>query len=113
MTVVLADGAGERQVAVIDGIAQTLRFSPDGKRLAMLATYGAAKARLFIAKHDPLKFYHDRTMSLPFKLVPPAPGAPTTIIYGKDGLERVRVAGEADWAGLDARALVDEVLAEG
>ncbi|MHC9420198.1 S9 family peptidase [Sphingomonas citri] len=43
VTVVLADGAGERQVAVIDGIAQTLRFSPDGKRLAMLATYGAAK----------------------------------------------------------------------
>ena len=73
----------------------------------------ATKARLFIAKHDPLKFYHDRTMSLPFKLSPPAPGAPTTIIYGKDGLERVRVAGEADWAGPDARALVDKVLAEG
>lgn len=72
----------------------------------------ATKARLFIAKHDPLKFYHDRTMSLPFKLTPPAPGAPTTIIYGKDGLERARVAGEADWAGPDARALVDKALAE-
>jgi dipeptidyl aminopeptidase/acylaminoacyl peptidase len=43
VTVMLADGSGERQVTVIDGIAQTLRFSPDGKRLAMLATYGAAK----------------------------------------------------------------------
>ena len=73
----------------------------------------AAKARLFIARHEPLKFYHDRTMSLPFKLVPPAPGAPTTIIYGKDGLERARVAGEADWAGAEARALVDKALAEG
>lgn len=70
----------------------------------------AAKARLFIAQHDPLKFYHDREMKLPFKLTPPAPGAPTTVIYGKDGLEVARVAGEADWAGPEARALVDKAL---
>ncbi|MFZ5721044.1 MAG: TlpA family protein disulfide reductase [Pseudomonadota bacterium] len=73
----------------------------------------AAKARLFIAQHDPLKFYHDREMKLPFKLTPPAPGAPTTVIYGKDGLEVARVAGEADWAGPEARKLVDEALAGG
>ena len=71
----------------------------------------AAKARIFIAQHDPLKFYHDREMKLPFKLSPPAPGAPTTVIYGKDGLEVARVAGEADWAGTEARALVDKALA--
>ncbi|WP_068877386.1 MULTISPECIES: TlpA disulfide reductase family protein [unclassified Phenylobacterium] len=70
----------------------------------------AAKARLFIAQHDPLKFYHDREMKLPFKLSPPAPGAPTTVIYGKDGMEVARVAGEADWAGPEARALVDKAL---
>lgn len=73
----------------------------------------AAKARIFIAQHDPLKFYHDREMKLPFKLSPPAPGAPTTVIYGKDGLEVARVAGEGDWNGPEARALVDKALAGG
>lgn len=43
VSVMLADDAGERQVGALDGIAQTLRFSPDGRRLALLATYGAAK----------------------------------------------------------------------
>ena len=44
VTVMLADASGaERKVATIDGIAQALRFSPDGRRLAMLATYGATK----------------------------------------------------------------------
>lgn len=71
----------------------------------------ATKARLFIARHDPLKFYHDREMKLPFKVN--APGAPTTVIYGRDGLEKARVAGEADWSGPEARALVDKVLAAG
>lgn len=71
----------------------------------------AAKASLFIARHAPLKFYHDREMKLPFKLSPPAPGAPTTVIYGRDGLEVARVAGEADWAGPEAKALVDKALA--
>lgn len=70
----------------------------------------AAKARLFIAGHAPLDFYHDREMKLPFKLSPPAPGAPTTVIYGKDGLEVARVAGEADWSGPEARALIDKAL---
>ncbi len=70
----------------------------------------ASKARLFIAQHAPLKFYHDREMKLPFKLSPPAPGAPTTVIYGKDGLEVARVAGEADWSGAEARALIDKAL---
>jgi len=70
----------------------------------------AAKARIFIAQHSPLKFYHDREMKLPFKLSPPAPGAPTTVIYGKDGMEIARVAGEADWSGAEARALVDKAL---
>lgn len=71
----------------------------------------ATKARLFIAGHDPLKFYHDREMKLPFKIN--APGAPTTVIYGRDGLEKARVAGEADWSGPEARALIDKVLAAG
>jgi dipeptidyl aminopeptidase/acylaminoacyl peptidase len=37
------DTGAARQVAAIDGIASTPRFSPDGGRLALLATFGAAK----------------------------------------------------------------------
>ncbi len=73
----------------------------------------AAEARAFIAQHAPLKFYHDTEMSMSFELSPPAIGMPTTVVYGKDGLERGRVSGEADWAGTEARALIDRVLAEG
>jgi thiol-disulfide isomerase/thioredoxin len=72
-----------------------------------------AKAKLFIAQNDPLKFYHDREMKMPFVLTPVAPGAPTTVIYGKDGLEVGRVAGEADWSGADVRKVIDEALAKG
>jgi len=44
-TVTLAVGEAKavRTVAVIKGIAQTPRFSPDGKRIALLVTIGAAK----------------------------------------------------------------------
>ena len=71
----------------------------------------ATKARLFIARNAPLAFYHDRDMKLPFKIN--APGAPTTVIYGRDGLEKARISGEADWAGPEAKALIDRVLAAG
>lgn len=71
----------------------------------------ATKARLFIARNAPLDFYHDREMKLPFRIN--APGAPTTVIYGRDGLEKARLSGEADWAGAEARALIDKVLAAG
>ena len=37
------DGRGVHTVATIAGIAQTPRFSPDGKRLALLVTLGARK----------------------------------------------------------------------
>jgi len=39
----VAEGAKSRVVATIPGIAQTPRFSPDGKRIALLVTIGAAK----------------------------------------------------------------------
>ncbi len=75
-------------------------------------TEAAAKAKIFMAQNDPLKFYHDRTMKLPFVLKPSAMGAPTTVIYGADGVERGRVSGEADWSGADAMAIIDKLLAE-
>ncbi|PZQ63895.1 MAG: TlpA family protein disulfide reductase [Phenylobacterium zucineum] len=73
----------------------------------------ADQARLFIAQNNPLKFYHDREMKMPFKLTPVAPGAPTTVVYGRDGMEVGRVAGEIDWSGPEARALVDKALKAG
>jgi hypothetical protein len=38
---------------------------------------------------------------------------PTTVIYGRDGVERGRVSGGANWSGADAKAVVDRVLAVG
>ena len=35
---------------------------------------------------------------------------PTTIIYDAQGIEVARLAGDADWAGYEAIAVVDEVL---
>jgi thiol-disulfide isomerase/thioredoxin len=69
------------------------------------------KAKAFIAQHPPLKFYNDPKMKLPFALVPAAAGMPTTVIYGKDGVERGRLSGAAVWSGADAKAVVDKVLA--
>ena len=37
---------------------------------------------------------------------------PTTIIFGKDGIERGRLAGGADWSGAEAKAVIDMILAE-
>jgi thiol-disulfide isomerase/thioredoxin len=73
----------------------------------------AEKARAFIAGQAPLKFYHDPEAKLPWALTPAATGMPTTITYPKDGNERGRVAGEANWAGPEAKAVIDRVLAEG
>jgi len=39
-------------------------------------------------------------------------GMPTTVIYGKDGVEKARISGEADWSGAQAKALIDHLLAE-
>jgi thiol-disulfide isomerase/thioredoxin len=71
----------------------------------------AAKARLFIAKNEPLKFYHDRESKMPFQMQPSAGNLPATVIYGKDGMELGRVAGPADWEGADVRAVLDKALA--
>lgn len=79
--------------------------SVDGER-------DAEKARLFIAKHAPLVFYRDPKLKLPYDFKPAAVGMPTTVIFGKDGVERARLAGGADWAGPEARAVIDKVLAE-
>lgn len=72
-----------------------------------------AEARAFIAKNAPLKFYRDPKLAYPYALAPPTSGMPTTIIYGPDGLERARLAGEADWSSDEAKAVIDAVLEAG
>jgi thiol-disulfide isomerase/thioredoxin len=69
------------------------------------------QAKAFIAGQAPLKFYNDPEAKLPWALKPAANGMPTTIILGKDGLERGRISGEADWAGPGAKATIDKALA--
>jgi len=73
----------------------------------------ADKARAFIARNAPLNFYRDPKLKMPYDLKPASAVMPTTVIYGKDGVERGRLLGPADWSGKDAKALIDKVLAEG
>jgi len=70
------------------------------------------KAVAFIARFPNLDFYQDPKMKLPYDLLPPTSAMPTTVIYGKDGVERGRIMGPAEWSGPDARAVIDKLLAE-
>ena len=71
-----------------------------------------SQAKAFLAGNAPLKFYNDPDAKLPWALKPAASGMPTTLILGKDGLERGRISGDADWAGDGAKSVIDKVLAE-
>jgi len=89
-----------------------------GKPVAVVAVSidkpeAAAQAKAFLAQQAPLAFYNDPEAKLPWALQPAASGMPTTLILGKDGLERGRISGEADWSGPGAKAVIDKVLAEG
>ena len=94
-----------------------LAAANQGKAVAVVAVSidgdrDADKARRFIAAHAPLAFYRDPKLKLPYDLKPASVGMPTTIIFGKDGVERGRLSGGADWSGKDAQAVVDHLLAE-
>jgi thiol-disulfide isomerase/thioredoxin len=71
----------------------------------------AAEAKAFLAGHGGLPFYNDAHFSLPFAFVPQASGIPTTVIYDRDGKERARLSGGADWSTDQAKKVVDAVLA--
>jgi thiol-disulfide isomerase/thioredoxin len=90
----------------------------EGKPVAVVAVAidgdrDADKAKAFIARNAPLVFYRDPKLKLPYDLKPPTSAMPTTVIFGKDGIERGRVLGPAEWSGKDAKAVIDKVLAEG
>jgi len=72
----------------------------------------ADEARAFIAENAPLDFYIDPKFQLAFEF--PGKGAmPQTIVMDRQGRVRAVLTGEADWAGPEARALIDHLLAEG
>ena len=69
-------------------------------------------AQADIAKNAPLKLYRDPGYALAFGLNPRVEGFPTTLIIDKQGRERARLSGDADWASPEARALVEQLLRE-
>ena len=70
-----------------------------------------ADAVSFIDVHEPLPFYSDRSFRLPF-VFPGSGKMPQTIVLDRQGRIRAWMAGEADWASDEARALIDALLAE-
>ena len=71
-----------------------------------------AAAQAFLKSHGGLGFYNDAKFALPFALNPRADGIPTTVIYDKQGRERARLSGGADWSTEQAKKVIDVVLAE-
>lgn len=71
-----------------------------------------ALAREDIARNAPLKLYRDPGYKFAFGLKPTAAGFPTTIIFDKQGRERARLSGGADWNGKESRALIEALLRE-
>ncbi len=71
-----------------------------------------ADARSFIDVHEPLPFYSDTRFQLPFEF-PGRGKMPQTILLDREGRIRAAFSGEADWNSVQARALIDAVLAEG
>ena len=73
----------------------------------------APAARGFLKSHGGLGFYNDAGYKVVFGLMPRPDGIPTTVIYDKQGRERARLSGGADWSTAQARKVMDTVLAEG
>ncbi len=69
-------------------------------------------AQADIAKNAPLKLYRDPGYALAFGLTPRVAGFPTTLIVDKQGRERARLSGDADWSSPEARALIEALLRE-
>ncbi len=65
-----------------------------------------------MAANAPLKIYRDPSYKLSFDLEPRAEGYPTTVVYDRQGRERARLSGDADWSSPEARGLVEKLLAE-
>lgn len=69
-------------------------------------------ARQDIANNAPLTLYRDPGYKFAFGLTPAAAGFPTTIVFDKQGRERARLSGGADWNGKESRGLIEALLKE-
>lgn len=69
-------------------------------------------AKDFLKGHGGLSFYNDPHYELIFSMTPRPDGIPTTVIYDKQGRERARLSGGADWSTAQAKKVMDTVLAE-
>ncbi|MET0545327.1 MAG: TlpA disulfide reductase family protein [Caulobacterales bacterium] len=95
------------EMPTLAGLASTV--DPDKVVIAAISMDSAeksAEAKAFIESlgEHKLSFYQDDTSKLAFALQ--APGLPVTIIYDAAGKEVARLAGAADWASPEAKALL-------
>jgi thiol-disulfide isomerase/thioredoxin len=73
----------------------------------------AQAAKDFLKQSGGLPFYSDPSYAVVFGLQPRPDGIPTTVIYGKDGKEKARLSGGADWSTAQAKKVIDTVIAAG
>ncbi|MCI4645592.1 MAG: TlpA family protein disulfide reductase [Hyphomonadaceae bacterium] len=96
------------------GTLQTARGGPDFRVIAISVDQPTdeayARQRLIELTGGTLDFYHAPPDNWDIVYAAGARGFPTTVIYGPDGEEVARLAGEADWSEGVALAFVDEVL---
>ena len=69
-------------------------------------------AKAEIAANAPLTLFRDPGYKLAFSLKPRAEGFPTTLIIDRQGRERARMSGPADWNAPEVKALLDRLLRE-
>ncbi|MEP6342849.1 MAG: TlpA disulfide reductase family protein [Maricaulaceae bacterium] len=89
---------------------QTLRGSDQFEVVTISLDRTAVEAADWLADKDitNLTPWHDKSYSL--NTAVEAPGLPITIIYNPQGREIARLAGDAEWNGKEALALVDYLM---
>jgi thiol-disulfide isomerase/thioredoxin len=91
------------QTAFADQPVVVVALSVDPERGAI-----AAAERLKELSGGVLPFRHDFDYGVYYGAK--GTGFPTTIIYDRNGLERARLAGSADWSSPEAKALITAIL---
>lgn len=102
-------------LAALDKAFEGQPFDVVAVSLDSLPDVDLAKEQLAKLTGGQLEFLIDTTKTiLPDSAAAGVPvGMPTTILYDKQGRELARLAGEADWASDEAKALVRAALEEG
>jgi thiol-disulfide isomerase/thioredoxin len=89
-----------------------LQAAEPGVKVLTVSMDNAAQtqqAKVFMAKHPPLNFYQDAKFAFLTNLNPHPIGFPTTVLIDRKGYERAIYAGDADWSGADAKAVVERL----